>query len=433
MPYVANWASINARPVPAWFEDAKFGIFIHWGLYSVPAFTRRDWYAEWYQMQLEEQKAPEVLAFHNRAYGESFRYADFAGLFQAPLFDAKEWVGLFERAGARYMNLTSKHHYGFCLFPSSYAWNWNSVDVGPHRDFCGELREACEGSTVRFGVYHSLYEWFHPLYRTNPERFALEHLQPMMKELVERYQPHTLFTDGEWEQPSEIWHSTEFLQWLYNDSSVRDFIVPNDRWGTETRKQRLGGNITTEYDYQALLADDAPLAKPFEECRGIGRSFGFNRAETCEDYLSGAQLVEMLVELVSSGGNLLLNVGPAADGSIPAIQQERLLQIGAWLRVNGEGIYGSRKHLRSTQSGVQYTQKNGAVYVFLSDFPFGTIVLEDLPYTNVQGYTPSLLGWQGDGTPVSLRSVNGKTALVFTPFPPALVDSQWVYVIKLWN
>ena len=208
MQYLPTWESINARPVPVWFEDAKFGIFIHWGLYSVPAYTRRDWYAEWYQHQLQTQKKPEVLEFHNRVYGENFHYADFVRDFKAELFDAKEWVKLFERAGARYLNLTSKHHDGFCLFPSPYAKYWNSVDVGPHRDLCGELRDACEGSKVKFGVYHSLYEWYHPLYLKDPERFALEHLHPMMKDLIERYRPHTLFTDGEWDQPAEVWHST---------------------------------------------------------------------------------------------------------------------------------------------------------------------------------------------------------------------------------
>ena len=429
MPYQPTWDSINSRPVPAWFEDAKFGVFIHWGLYSVPAFTRRDWYAEWYQHQLQTQKKPEVLAFHNRVYGESFQYADFVRDFKAELFDAKEWVGLFGRAGAKYLNITSKHHDGFCLFPSPYAKYWNSVDVGPHRDFCGELRDACEGSAVKFGVYHSLYEWYHPLYLKDPERFALEHLHPMMKDLIERYQPHTLFTDGEWDQPHEVWHSREFLAWLYNESSVRDFIVPNDRWGKGTREMQLGGNLTTEYSWQDFLKKNPGQTRPFEECRGIGHSFGFNRAESCEDYLSPGELLELLVTLVSAGGNLLLNVGPAADGTIPAIMQERLLQVGGWLRVHGEGIYGSRKYKTSTQDGVWYTQKDGHVYVFLKRFPFGTVVLEDLPYD--PAFAPALLGWQGEGNPVALVNADGKTALRFDPFPPEAIDARWVYGIRL--
>jgi len=426
--YQPTWEAINSRPVPAWFEDAKFGVFIHWGLYSVPAFSRRDWYAEWYQKQLEEKK-PEVLAFHNRTYGEHFRYADFVRDFRAELFDAKEWVTLFERAGAKYLNLTSKHHDGFCLFPSPYAKYWNSVDVGPHRDFCGELRDACEGSPVKFGVYHSLYEWYHPLYLKDPERFALEHLHPMMKDLIERYRPHTLFTDGEWDQPHEVWHSREFLAWLYNESSVRDFIVPNDRWGKGTREMQLGGNLTTEYSWQDFLAKNPGQTKPFEECRGIGHSFGFNRAETCEDYLDPGELIELLVTLVSAGGNLLLNVGPAADGTIPAIMQERLLQVGDWLRVHGEGIYGSRKFKPSAQPGVWYTKKDDRIFVFLKRFPFGTVALEDLPYD--PAYSPELLGWKGEGNPVLLVNAGGKAALRFEPFPPEAIDAQWVYCVRL--
>ena len=423
MTYEPTWESINSRPVPAWFEDAKFGVFIHWGLYSVPAFTKRGDYAEWYPKQFNKE---EVRDFHNRVYGENFKYADFVKDFRAELFDAKEWITLFERAGARYMNITSKHHDGFCLFPTPYAWNWNSMDVGPHRDFLAELRDACEGTQVKFGVYHSLYEWFHPLYNEDPERFALEHLQPMMKDLIERYQPNTLFTDGEWDDPWETWHSPEFLAWLYNESSVRDFIVPNDRWGKGTRAKGWGGNLTTEYDWEKFLAKNPGERKVFEECRGIGRSFGFNRAETCEDYMTSADLIGLLVELVSNGGNLLLNVGPAADGTIPAIMQERLLDIGAWLSVCGEGIYGSRRGIKSTQDGVFYTQKGNVTYAFLKKFPFGTVVLEDLPYDPAR--QAKLLGSE---QPVELINADGKTGLNFGAFPPEEINLKCWYGVKL--
>ena len=247
MKYEANWESLTSRPVPQWFQDAKFGIFIHWGLYSVPAFCSRTDYAEWYGHQVATGWEPSA-SFHKKTYGENFKYEDFVKDFKAELFDAKEWASLFERAGAKYINLVSKHHDGFCLFKSDYAWNWNSVDVGPHRDFCQELKDALAETDVKFGVYHSVYEWFNPIYLRNPEEYAVEHLIPMLKELIEKYQPATLFTDGEWDQTSDVWHSTEFLQWLYNESSVKDFIVPNDRWGKETRG-RQGGNFTTEYGF----------------------------------------------------------------------------------------------------------------------------------------------------------------------------------------
>ena len=161
--YENNWASLNARPVPQWFSDAKFGIFIHWGLYSVPAYTRNGDYAEWYWKQLEDPNS-EASAFHRRAYGENARYEDFVKGFTAELFDADRWADIFVKSGARYVNFVSKHHDGFCLYKSDYAWNWNSVDVGPHRDFLQELKDALDGTPVRFGVYHSVYEWYHPLY-----------------------------------------------------------------------------------------------------------------------------------------------------------------------------------------------------------------------------------------------------------------------------
>ena len=183
MKYENNWESLNARAVPRWFGDAKFGIFIHWGLYSVPGYTARGQYAEWYMKQLEDPAHPARL-FHDRTYGPNFKYEDFVSGFKAELFDADAWAKLFQRAGAKYINLVSKHHDGFCLYPSKYAWNWNSWDVGPHRDFCMELRQAMEGTGVKFGVYHSVYEWFHPLYLENPEAYALEHLHPMLKELI---------------------------------------------------------------------------------------------------------------------------------------------------------------------------------------------------------------------------------------------------------
>ena len=424
--YENNWASLNARPVPQWFSDAKFGIFIHWGLYSVPAYTRNGDYAEWYWKQLEDPNS-EASAFHRRVYGEHARYEDFVKGFTAELFDAGRWADIFVKSGARYVNFVSKHHDGFCLYKSDYAWNWNSVDVGPHRDFLQELKDALDGTPVRFGVYHSVYEWYHPLYLKDPERYALEHLHPMLKELVEKYQPYTLFTDGEWDHPDTTWHATEFLQWLYNESSVRDFIVPNDRWGKGTRGH-FGGNFTTEYGFieENLRIEDVTLDRPFEENRGIGKSFGFNRNERAADYFTAKQLLEMLCDLVSKGGNFLLDVGPAADGTIPAIMEERLLQMGDWLRVNGEAIYGTSIHSKARQDGVYYTRKGDVLYAILNRFPFGEQTLE------LVDYSPRLkAGLLGSDAPITVREHHGKAQLVFPPIDPETVDSRWLYTIRL--
>lgn len=426
MVYENNWQSLNSRPVPKWFGDAKFGIFIHWGLYSVPAYTGRGEYAEWYMQQIRNPEHPS-RRFHDKTYGPNTKYEDFVSGFKAELFDADAWAKLFRKAGAKYINLVSKHHDGFCLYPSAYAWNWNSWDVGPHRDFCMELREAMEGTGVKFGVYHSVYEWFHPLYLRNPEEYALHHLHPMLKELIERYQPWTLFTDGEWDHPSEVWHSTEFLTWLYNESSVRDFIVPNDRWGRETRGH-LGGNFTTEYGYITgkQRIEDVVLDRPFEECRGIGKSFGLNRIETTGDYMTAKELLETLCSLVSKGGNFLLNIGPAADGTIPVIMEERLLQMGSWLEVNGDAIYGTEVYTKEAEDGVYYTKKGDKVYAILNRFPFGSVTLDKVPYSPYR--KARLLSHPAE---ITVRENDGKTELVFPPIDPENVRCQWLYAVEL--
>lgn len=426
MLYENSWASLNKRPVPQWFADAKFGIFIHWGLYSVPSFARKDRFAEWYKKHMMLDDGPEK-AFHKRVYGNA-TYADFVKDFKAELFDADEWAELFARAGAKYMDLTSKHHDGFCMFHSPYAWHWNSVDVGPKIDFCAELKKAMDKVGVRFGVYHSLYEWDHPLYQKDPEEFAVKHLIPMLKDLICRYEPATLFTDGEWDHPSSVWHAEDFLAWLYNESPVKDYIVPNDRWGKETRG-RLGGNFTTEYGHignENLTIDEVHDERPFEECRGIGRSFGLNRAENAEDYMTSFELLSLFVDLVSAGGNLLLNVGPAADGTIPPIQQERLLQMGRWLSVNGEAIYGSRKYTNCKESDVKYTKKGDTVYAFVKRFPFGKIVLDKVPFNGA--LTASLLG---SDAPIATADENGSLALLPPALNPDTVASKEIYVFKL--
>ncbi len=426
MQYQNNWESLNSRPVPAWFGEAKFGIFIHWGLYSVPAYTARGQYAEWYQKQIEQKDHPARI-FHDKNYGDRFKYTDFANHFKAELFDADRWARLFKISGAKYINLVSKHHDGFTLYKSDYTWNWNSVDIGPHRDFLWELKTAMEGTGVRFGVYHSVYEWFHPYYLQDPERYALEHLIPMLKELVEKYQPNTLFTDGEWEHPSSVWHSTEFLKWLYNESPVRDFIVPNDRWGRETRG-RLGGNFTTEYGSidGSRKIEDVDLDRPFEECRGIGASFGYNRIEETGDYMTPKQLLETLCSLVSKGGNFLLNIGPAADGTIPVIMEERLLQMGKWLETNGDAIYGSRIFTKQAQDNVYYTKKDHAVYAISNRYPFGELFLDKIPFE--KNLKIELLGC---GAPVKFTEKDGKVLILFPFINPDDLKTEYMYTLKI--
>lgn len=332
-------------------------------------------YAEWYWWRLNNpaDKAHKFFkSYHEKVYGATFQYQDFVKDFRAEMFDPQEWANILKGSGARYVVLTSKHHEGFTLWPSQQSWNWNSVDVGPHRDLAGDLSKAVRGAGLRMGYYYSLYEWFNPLYRSDVNRYVQDHMTPQMKDLVLKYEPDILWTDGEWDHASDVWKSTEFLAWLYNESPVGKNVVVNDRWGKETRGKH-GGIYTTEYD---LVHDENATSKkidhPWEECRGIGSSFGYNRNENLEDYASSKELVKVLIEKVSRGGNLLLNIGPTADGRIPVIMQQRLSDIGEWLKVNGEAIYETKPWdgaPQQTNPNVFYTTKGKDLYAIFTEYP----------------------------------------------------------------
>ncbi len=376
--YQPNWDSVDKRPVPQWFTDAKFGIFIHWGTYSVPAYAPvipgKLAYAEWYWHAMTEGQKPNAKpidagtwAFHQSVYGADFPYQNFAAQFKAELFEPSHWADLFEKSGAKYVALTSKHHEGFALWPSreaSATWGrpWNSVETGPHRDLVGDLSAAIRAKGLKAGVYYSLYEWYNPLWLTDKPRYVAEHMTPQFKDLVTHYKPSIIFSDGEWEMTSDQWHSSELLAWLYNESPVKDEVVVDDRWGSDARHKH-GGYWTTEYTPGMIDVDHA-----WEESRGMGVSYGYNRAERISDYHTGRELVIMLVDIVSRGGNLLLDIGPKADGTIPVIMEERLLQIGSWLKVNGEAIYGTKplKETRQWSPGelpkMDYNKEFSTVY-----------------------------------------------------------------------
>ncbi len=364
--YEPNWESLDKRPNPAWFDEAKFGIFIHWGVYSVPAWGPRGSYSEWYWHRLES-KDKEAVAFHNSTYGPDFEYQDFAPMFKAEMFDPDHWADIFARSGAKYVVLTSKHHEGYCLWPSAESWNWNSMDVGPHRDLCGELTGAVKKRGLEMGFYYSLYEWYNPVFHADPHRYIRERMLPQLKDLVVRYEPAIIWPDGEWGHPSEVWKSEEFLAWLFNESAVRDHVVVNDRWGKECRSSH-GGFFTSEYGHVGGGKELAGNRK-WEENRGIGASFGYNRNETIDEYNSSEDLIRLLIETVSKGGNLLLDIGPTGDGRIPVIMQQRLLEIGRWLEVNGEAIYGTQPSVFKELSGIRCARKPGKLFFHILDWP----------------------------------------------------------------
>ena len=430
--YEANWESLNSRPCPQWWKDAKFGIFIHWGLFSVPAFAPadskdvHDCYAEHYGNPERWATIKEFPEYHAKHHPNK-SYSDFAAEFTAENFRPEEWADLIKRSGARYVVLTSKHHEGFALWPSRYTPYFNSMELGAKRDLCGDLTKAVKAAGLHMGFYYSLLEWRHPLFnKENINAFVETVNLPQLKELVTAYQPEIVWTDGEWDYEWPTWRGPEFLAWLYNESPVKDTVVANDRWGRGFRG-KCGDHYTSEYDDEVMAGKD-PAAHPWEECRGIGHSFGYNKFETVDNYLTNEQCIESLVEKCSRGGNLLLNIGPDATGLIPVIMQERLLAIGKWLSVNGEAIYGTtaweKRPKTMPEDRIYYTKKGDAVYAIV----FGT--RESLTVSGCGVLSSVVL--LGSGKKIDWRQSCADVVITMPSFPQGTSPCGYASVFKIF-
>lgn len=337
-----TWESLNRRGYPQWFQDAKLGIFIHWGLYSVPAYASKEGYGEWFYRGLM-QRVPErmrIMSYYADTAKPVFeQYSELTKYWHAELWNPDEWAQMFKDAGAKYVVLVTKHHDGYCLWDSPQQPQWNSVVSGPRRNIVGELTDAVRREGLRMGFYYSLPEWSNPrhIWMEDPDDsisdYVDNYMVPQFKELVERYKPDLLFSDGDWNNTSFQLRSPYLISWYYN--TVGPDAIVNNRWGNGTRH----GFLTPEYS-----AGITNTEVPWAECRGFGRSFGLNRNEDLDNYMTDKELIQHFAELVAHGGGMTLNVGPYADGTIPLIQQERLRSLGNWLKINGEAIYGTRPY-----------------------------------------------------------------------------------------
>jgi len=237
--FTPDWPSLDSRPLPTWYDEAKVGVFIHWGPYSVPGVAS-EWF--WYQWNRRDPANPgdmEIVQYMEKFYPPDFKYQQFGPQFSAEFFNATFWAELVADSGAKYFVFTSKHHDGFNNWPSKRNFGWNSRDIGPKRDVVGELAEAFRADDrVVFGLYHSLFEWYHPLYledkanNKTTKYFVEQKMMPELMELINKYKPEVLWSDGDWEAKPEYWDTLNFLSWLYSESPVKDTIVTNDRWGS---------------------------------------------------------------------------------------------------------------------------------------------------------------------------------------------------------
>ncbi|PAV87356.1 hypothetical protein WR25_08100 [Diploscapter pachys] len=269
-------------------------------------------------------------------------FAASAFLFTAEMFNPKQFVDIVQASGARYFVLTTKHHEGFTLWPTRTSWNWNSVDIGPKRDIVGELKEAFKDTNIHYGLYFSQYEWFNPMYnddlKYNTTVYPEQVTYPQMLELVNKYTPELIWSDGDWDKPDEYWRSREFLAWLYNKSPVKDTVVVNDRWGAGI-KGKHGGYLT----FHDRFNPGKLMKRKWENCLTLDRkSWGNRRNMTSDEILSVFEIIREIATTISCNGNILLNVGPDMHGLIPTIFEDRLRELGPFLNTHSEALYGTK-------------------------------------------------------------------------------------------
>ncbi len=387
----------EGRPLPQWYDDAKFGIFIHWGPYAVPCYAPVDhdmgdlfaagnWaevfrfspYTEWY-MNSWALEGSDTAAHHNATYGDR-TYRGFVEEFRERSAGASTgaWAPLFAQAGARYVVPVTKHHDGYLMWPSAVT-NPHRADWQTERDHVGELAAATRDEGMRFGLYYSGgLDWTFrephidsilSMIQNIPDQpdyreYAVAHVD----ELIERYRPSVLWNDIGW--PASLDPNDVYTRYY---DAVPDGIV-NDRFNMlATRQGTLHADIATpEYSTKASGT------RKWEVCRGIGRSFGYNRMEREDTLTPVDDLIWMLADIVARGGNLLLNVGPDADGRIPLAQAVRLTALGWWLRVNGAAIYGTHGDgVTATGDGreVGLTSRDGVRYAIVRGAPADAVEL----------------------------------------------------------
>ncbi|WP_319956155.1 alpha-L-fucosidase [Micromonospora yasonensis] len=442
--YEPTWQSLSQHAAPDWFNDDKFGVFIHWGPTSVPA------YDEWYQYQMN-RRGSGTWQHHRDTYGEGFNYDDFFPRFTAEKFDANAWVDLIEDSGAKYFALTTKHHDGYALFPSRYS-DRNSVAQAPHRDLTGELFAAAKerAPELKRGAYYSIWEWLNPAETgrqpTNPytgapiaytgyKPFATypEFLNLQMKELIDNYDPDLIWCDGDWTHNAAYWNLMPTLAHYYNQAMNRQHpkdVVVNNRCRISDQ-----GSHTDRFqpDYltpeQVVLSDIQPFK--WETSATMGTWFYLDKPGY--PVPTADRLIEQLVDVVSKNGNLLLNMSPRPDGTIPADHQAKLHEIGDWLRINGEAIYGStywnQFEDRTANVPVRFTVKKNAVYVTAFDWPGQQLNLADTIPAN-PGTQVTLLGAK-NSAPLAWHRENGRMIVTMPAEGAEATTSRHAYTFKI--
>ena len=458
--YTADWNSLRNYEIPAWFKDAKLGLFIHWGAYAVPAWDN-EWYPRFMYRDETARKGANYFRHHCRAWGHpgQFGYKDFIPRFRAERWDPEAWLDLFEAAGARYVVPVGEHHDGFPMYESRYT-PWNAAAMGPRRDVVGELCAATRRRGLKFGVSsHRAFNWRYYTYRDDFDtadpayaglyaprhaedepapRAWIEDWYARTQEMIDRFEPDVLWFDFGWQYDEFAPWRPQVCAYYYNQAL---------QWGREVvlqYKDKLPDGVAV-YDVERGKLD---AIRPDYWQTDTAVSYKSWSYIENDEFKSAATLIHDLVDIVSKNGNLLLNVGPRADGVIPAEVAGLLRAVGAWLRVNGEAVYGTRHwerygegptgvsagHMTErdnapfTAADMRFTRTSDALFVILMGWPGRQATVRSLtpdrwPAARIGAV--SMLGLDG---PLAWRQSEQGLAV---ELPAQRPDCEHAYVLKL--
>lgn len=479
--YKPDWESVKKHETPEWFRDAKFGIYCHWGPYSVPAY-KTEWYSHWMYVDENNPEWPrgkEIHEHHVNTYGptDKFGYKDFIPMFKAEKFNPDEWAELFKEAGAQFAGPVTEHADGFSMWNSKVN-KWNAAQMGPHRDVVGELSKAIRARGMKFiATFHHQWNFaWYPTWDTttdcsNPEYAGLygpkvkkgdfvypsakgkeggngyyplpdDHFNSIweakIKEVIDNYDPDLIYFDNKMDIIKEAVR-LDFLSYYYNVAAEK--------------KQ----NVVVTYKFHDLEEGAGILdlersrmseEKPFPWLTDDSMDWDSWCNVANPHYKSTNRLIDFLLDVISKNGCVLLNITPKANGEIPQPVKERLLQMGAWLKMNGEAVYGTRpwkvygegstkvveghlserKNADNTAEDIRFSQKGNVLYAFVLDWPTKDVVIRSL------GKNAGLLDQKiqkvellGSDEPVEWKRTNEAMRVKFPKDKPC----DYAYALKL--
>lgn len=464
--YHPTWESLKQHVTPDWFQDAKFGIYTHWGVYSVPAYEN-----EWYpRLMYDKSNRRNIFRHHKTTYGEPwlFGYKDFIPMFQAKKFNADEWADLFLKAGAQFAGPVAEHHDGFAMWDCAFS-QWDAKDKGPKRDILGELAQAIRKRGMKFVTsFHHGFNWkyYEPSYELNHKcdtqdlKYAgidglyppphekgapeseefLEDWLAKIKEVIDKYQPDYLWFDFGWKEPTFEKYKKSFLAYYYNKA---------EEWGRKVVVSYKGDHLPIGTAVLDLERGKIDTLTDFTWITDTSVDYKSWCYISTPEYKTVNILVDNLIDRVSKNGNLLLNIGPKADGTIPEAQKELLLGIGKWLEVNGEAIYGTRpwilfgegptrgkggsfsesnQQVQYTAEDIRFTRKGNVLYAIVLDWPQDKLVIKSLKSTT-QISSKGIASVSLLGSRATLEWSRDKNGLAIVP--PTEKPCQYAYVFKI--